>query len=296
MYDRHLDAFLQVADSGSFLKASERMYISANALTKQVNLLERSLGVKLFHRSTQGLVLTDAGRLVYAEAKKLIRHSHTVLQKARALEQKQEYVIHVGVSLMNPAGILLEQWSKASAQYPNIRLEVVPFEDSVPAFKEVLEQLGRKIDLISCPYQTDYWGECYRSFHLKDLPTCIACSKNHRLAGKGKLTLRELHGETLILTQRGRDSAVDPIWDALEQDHPEVHLQGIDYYDLELFNHIVSSHDLLLSAPCWSGVHPLLETIPVDWAYTTPYGLIYAKDPPGEVLQFIMAIGGTDTE
>ena len=53
MYDRHLDTFLEVADSGSFLKASERLYISANAVTKQINLLESDLGVKLFSRSRQ---------------------------------------------------------------------------------------------------------------------------------------------------------------------------------------------------------------------------------------------------
>ena len=88
MYDRHLDTFLEVADSGSFLKASERLYISANAVTKQINLLESDLGVKLFSRSRQGLKLTEAGKLIYAEAKKMIRHSRTVLQKAKELENR----------------------------------------------------------------------------------------------------------------------------------------------------------------------------------------------------------------
>lgn len=46
MYDRHLDTFIQVADSGSFLKASEKLFISANAVTKQINLLENDLGIK----------------------------------------------------------------------------------------------------------------------------------------------------------------------------------------------------------------------------------------------------------
>ena len=50
MYDRHLDTFLEVADCGSFLKASEKLYVSANAVTKQINLLESDLGVKLFQR------------------------------------------------------------------------------------------------------------------------------------------------------------------------------------------------------------------------------------------------------
>lgn len=70
MYNRHLDTFIQTADAGSFLKASERMYISANAVTKQINLLEDHLGLKLFVRSPQGLALTEAGQLIYAEAKR----------------------------------------------------------------------------------------------------------------------------------------------------------------------------------------------------------------------------------
>ena len=55
MYNRHLDTFIQVADSGSFLKAADKLYISANAVTKQINLLESHLDIKLFNRSTQGL-------------------------------------------------------------------------------------------------------------------------------------------------------------------------------------------------------------------------------------------------
>ena len=58
MYDRHLDTFIQVAESESFSKASEYLYISANAIAKQINLLENDLDIKLFHRSNQGLLLT----------------------------------------------------------------------------------------------------------------------------------------------------------------------------------------------------------------------------------------------
>ena len=296
MYDRHLDTFVQVADSGSFLKASEKLYISANAVTKQINLLENDLGVRLFQRSTQGLALTEAGQFIYAEAKKLIRHSRSVLQKAKELENKQEYVIHVGVSLMNPANILLEQWHKASALYPNYRLEIVPFEDTVSAFQDVLDSLGSKVDLLSCPYETSYWGNRYNSFHLLDLPLCVSCSMNHPLATKQKLSLEDLHGETLLVGRKGFSAYIDRAWDYIVKHHPQIDLKEMAVTDLPTFNHVVSSGNLILSAECWKGVHPLLATIPVDWEFTVPYGLIYAKDPPNEVLQFIMAVGQTNIE
>ena len=160
-------------DCGSFPKASEKLYISANAVTKQINLLENHLSIKLFHRSTQGLMLTDAGKVIYAEAKRMIRHLNSILQKAKELENRQEYVIHIGLSLMNPASILLEHWHQASEQYPNIRLDIVPFEDTVPAFNEVLDNLGKKIDLISCPYQTNYWGDYNDSLCRMGLPLSL---------------------------------------------------------------------------------------------------------------------------
>lgn len=291
MYDRHLDTFIETADCGSFLKASEKLFISANAVTKQVNLLEERLEVKLFDRSPQGLRLTEAGQLIYTEAKKLIRQSNAVLRRARELNAPREYVIHIGVSLMNPVNFLLEQWGRAARQYPGIKVEIVPFEDTVPAFNEVLDHLGERIDVISCPYQTSYWGDRYQSFHLRDLPLCISCAKTHPLAGRERLTLQDLHGETLWMADRGLSPYQDEVRDDLERNHPEIHIKSAPYLDTNTFNQLASSQELLLSAQCWSGVHPLLATIPLDCPYTIPYGLIYAKDPPKEVMQFIMAVG-----
>lgn len=292
MYDRHLDTFIHVADTGSFLKAAEQLYISANAVTKQINLLEECLDVRLFSRSTQGLKLTEAGKLIYTEAKKMIRQSNNILKKAKELEKHHSYAtIHVGVSLMNPATILLRHWNKASSQNPNIHLNVVPFEDTVPAFEQVLEHLGEKIDLVSCPYQTNIWGDRYHAFHLKDLPICISCAASHPLAAKNRLTIQDLYGETLILAKRGISNYQDPIRDEIEKYHLQIQIKDVEYVDLNLFNQVVSSKDLILSAECWTNVHPLLATIPVDWSYTLPYGLIYAHEPSPTVLQFIMAIG-----
>lgn len=292
MYNRHLQTFIQVADSGSFLKASEVMHISANAITKQINLLENHLDIKLFHRSTQGLVLTDSGKLIYNEAKKMIRHSNNTLVKAKELEERQKFVVHIGVSLMNPSDFLLEQWNKASVRYPNIRLDFVPFEDSVQAFINVLDNLGKRIDLIACPYQTSYWGDRYNYFHLKDLPMCISYSRIHRLATKTKLTIEDLHEETLIMMKRGLSANNDMLRDCLEQNHPpQVQIKDIDFLDYDMLNQIATSNDLIVAAEYGKNIHPLLTILPVDWQYTMPYGLIYTKEPRKEVLQFIMAIG-----
>lgn len=60
VYNPQLETFLRVADAGSFNKAAEESYITPTAVIKQINLLEKSLGVKLFNRSHRGLTLTKA--------------------------------------------------------------------------------------------------------------------------------------------------------------------------------------------------------------------------------------------
>ena len=289
MYDRHLDTFVAVADCGSFLKASARLYISANAVTKQINLLEHDLGVKLFERTHQGLTLTEAGKLIDTEARKLIRHSRTVLQKAKELEHRQAQVIKVGVSLMNPANLLLEYWHKASALSPDLRLEIVPFQDTIPEFLDVLDHLGDRIDLLSCPYETTHWGDRYNAFHLCDLPMRIACSKLHPLAAKERLEISDLFGQTVYVSNRNETPYLDRVGAYLEQ-FPQIHTKAGDVLDLPFFNQLVSSQEVIVSADCWKDVHPLLATIPVNWDFTMPYGLIYAKEPSQALLQFLQAI------
>ena len=51
MYNPQLDTFIKVADAGSFNKAAEDSFITPTAVIKQINLLERSLDVKLFVRT-----------------------------------------------------------------------------------------------------------------------------------------------------------------------------------------------------------------------------------------------------
>ena len=63
MYNPQLETFLRVADAGSFNKAAEESYITPTAVIKQINLLEESLGVKLFDRSHRGCNSQKLGAL-----------------------------------------------------------------------------------------------------------------------------------------------------------------------------------------------------------------------------------------
>ena len=83
MYNPQLETFIRAADAGSFNKAAEESYITPTAVIKQINLLESSLGVKLFERSHRGLTLTNAGRSLYQDAKYIIQYCRCLLYTSR---------------------------------------------------------------------------------------------------------------------------------------------------------------------------------------------------------------------
>ena len=60
--------FADVIDSGSFSKAADRRAVNRSLVSKQIAKLEGHLGVRLLHRTTRSLSLTDAGRAIYQHA------------------------------------------------------------------------------------------------------------------------------------------------------------------------------------------------------------------------------------
>ena len=66
----------------------------------------------------------------------------------------------------------------------------------------------------------------------------------------------------------------------LEEKYPEIEIVDAPYfYDAGVFNKSERAGCLLLTLDAWVGVHPALVTIPVEWDYRVPYGLIYSKTP-----------------
>ena len=110
MYNLQLETFIVVADMGSFNKAAEALFISPPAVTKQINLLEKDLGLTLFVRTHRGLLLTEAGRSLYKDAKYIIQYCKNSVEGAKKAMQEKDNVIRIGASPMTPAAPLLQIW------------------------------------------------------------------------------------------------------------------------------------------------------------------------------------------
>lgn len=149
MYNPQLETFITVAESGSFAKAADKLYISPTAVIKQINILESNLDIKLFNRTHRGLTLTAAGKSLYSDAKYIIRYSHESLERAKNAMQKENGIIRIGTSPMTPAQILVQLWPKIHAMCPEIHFKLVPFDNTPQNAREILLNLGQNIDMVA---------------------------------------------------------------------------------------------------------------------------------------------------
>jgi DNA-binding transcriptional LysR family regulator len=81
---RHLRSFIAVADQGSITAAAGRLRITQPALSRQLRALEHDIGFPLVDRSARGVVLTDVGTGLLAEARSLVAQADAALKAARA--------------------------------------------------------------------------------------------------------------------------------------------------------------------------------------------------------------------
>ncbi|MBM6830265.1 LysR family transcriptional regulator [Anaerotignum lactatifermentans] len=291
MYHPLLDTFIAVADCGSFTKASEILFISPTAVMKQMNTLEKHLELKLIDRTPSGIRLTQPGTIIYKEAKHMIDHSKKSIAKARAALYSYETTFCVGTSLLNPAKPFMDLWYLVNQDFPSYKLHLVPYEDDHNGILSEIEKLGEKFDFLIGVCDSKEWLSRCNFLPLGRYRKMVAVSREHPFAAKSSINIEALHGKTLMMVRRGDSAANDTIRNDLEKHHPEIHIEDTpQFYDLSVFNHCAETGNVLLTIECWRDVHPGLVSIPVNWDYSIPYGILYSPDAPKDVLQFIEAV------
>ncbi len=293
MYIHELITFISVADKGSFLKASNELYLTPASIMNQVNKLESLVGVKLIERTNQGCHLTDAGKAIYKDAKKIIKLSDQAIAHARMIAEAKEQAIRVGTSILRPCKALVDLWRELDDSVSPIRIHIIPFDDSPSSMNLMLDSIGREIDCFVGPCDSITWRERYNIFAMAPIDCCIALNRSHRLSKKEKLTWNDLDGETIMLVKRGDSPVLNRMRDEIEANHPKITiLDTPNFYDTSVFNECEENGCIMETLAIWKDVHPSLVTLPMDWAYKMPYGIVYAKTPSEPMETFINILRG----
>ncbi|PUA29993.1 MAG: LysR family transcriptional regulator [Cellvibrio sp. 79] len=138
MDTQHLQAFVAIAENGSFSAAAERLHLTQPAISKRIALLEDQLKAPLFDRIGRQVALTQAGQLLLSKAKLILGE---VIAAQRAIADLQGDVQgklsiatshHVGLHYLPP---YLREFS---TRHPQVKLDL-HFLDSEQAYHEILQ-------------------------------------------------------------------------------------------------------------------------------------------------------------
>lgn len=134
-FSRFSDYFIAVAKTGSLRKASEQLFISVSAVHRQIALAEEDLGVVLFERLPNGLKLTLAGELLYADLLKWQKEFQQTKIRFDEIQGLTRGSIQFGLISALSEGFVLNTIQYINVQYPWINLNIEIAESEKVAAK-----------------------------------------------------------------------------------------------------------------------------------------------------------------
>ncbi|MGH8032987.1 MAG: LysR family transcriptional regulator [Luteimonas sp.] len=125
-----LEAFVAVAEAGSFTAAAERMGATKSALSQSLALLERELGTQLLQRSTRKLSTTQSGRAFLDDCHALLEQARLVVERARTGKTRPSGTLKI-TSVVDSA-IQVSEWiAQYRQRYPEMRVDYFPTDQKM---------------------------------------------------------------------------------------------------------------------------------------------------------------------
>lgn len=195
---RHLRYFAAVAEHLSYTEASRRLHVAQPAISQTILDLEGELGVKLLLRTRRSVQLTSAGAAFLREGAEILRRADEAKRMAQRAARGEIGRVTVGF-MVSAASPFLPRVIRAYRQrYPDVELglsEMAP-EEQLSALRSGGIDVGFSSPF---PKETSEWLEG-KSLYTEQL--LLALPKEHRLAGRKRVSLRDLAGENFVQFHR----------------------------------------------------------------------------------------------
>ena len=210
---RQLRYFVEIADSGSFSAAAERLFVAQSALSRQIKELENQLQTALFERTARQPRLTAAGEAFYPRARNLLAELLKASEMATQVGNGQLGTLRLSHSSTVPmSGVLLHGISTWLEHCPGVSMDIVKLS-SEAQLEEIAD--GRlEVGLLRLPVLRQREG--VRVVPLYTEPLVLAVPPNHPLA----------HSDAAVELARLKDEAFISI------PHPQ--RGGLSYLSAEL--------------------------------------------------------------
>lgn len=207
---KHLRLLCEVVDRGSLSGAADAIGYSQPAVSQQIGLLERRVGVPLLDRTPRGVRPTEAGRVLVDHAERILAGVGLAEAELAAIAQGEAGRLRVAAFPTAGAGLMPPAMAHFMARYPKVEVSVIESEpeDAIPGLHagELDLALVAERRTGASPFGALYDGIDVRP--LLDEPMCVLLPKGHKLARARRLRLKQVEDERWIgLSRRSRAGA-----------------------------------------------------------------------------------------
>src|SRR4051794_31095306 len=122
---QQLAYFLTATTYGSFSAAADALHLAQPSLSEQVRRLEEELGVELFARTTRGLTLTEAGRMLRPEAEAALAAAERARESVIAVREVLTGTAAVGIFGRPPPALVVRVVRRFRSRHPSVRVRLV---------------------------------------------------------------------------------------------------------------------------------------------------------------------------
>ncbi len=176
---------------GTLTAVAEKMNVSQPALSRSMKKLEEDLGVQLFERGKNRIILNGNGKIAAEYAKKVIEAESVFEQKVKEYERTHRIFTFASIAPMP----ISELTPILSQQFLGMTVKSELKDNEKDLYKMLDSGNARLIVTLSSPKNT----EKYAAEKLFTENLFIVLPKTHRIAEKDKISLKELAGEKILI-------------------------------------------------------------------------------------------------
>lgn len=142
-----MQRFVLVAQSGSFTKAADALGLPKSSVSHSVQSLEKNLGIRLFHRSTRSVTLTQDGETYFPQCQAILAEMDALDSQFQREPDDIRGVLRIDMPSRFASTVVIPHLADFLQTYPNIQLKISSADYRVDPVKQGIDCVVRVGDL-----------------------------------------------------------------------------------------------------------------------------------------------------
>lgn len=300
MLDPRFQTCIRAARCGSLTRAAEELFLSKQAVKKQIDSLEAELGFPLFLRSSRGLALTEAGERFLDGIEQLTTQYHRLTDRCRHIQQQSpQRTLTLTLLLPSHPKVYFEETMLAyNRRYPQVRLDIVDTRKLSVLYDDrarlrTLEE--GTADVVLAPRSVSFDPQRLVFRRLNRLSYHCIMKPDHPLSDRSHITREDLAAFPIRINTVMDRAVYDHILDQEASLLPQrIVYSEKEYFSVQqIISFCLNGGIYISKGDFLETLHPLVA-VPFDPPFSIDNGLFCRADAPSHVRSFIDMVCGSE--